>query len=400
MTYTPPRDILDKYAKLLINYGLNGGSGPEKGDVVSLVIPESAKPFVEPLMLAVLEAGCHPIIRFTPDGISKAFFEHASQEQLEFLPEHYFRGLIEQTDHGVHIIADFDKRELADVDPKKLMARQSAMKPAKQWRDKKEDAGEFSWTLAVFGTPDMAKEAGMSEESYWEQIIKACYLDEEDPVATWRDLQRKNNAIREKLDALDVEKFHVKSENTDLWVKIGKGRKWLGATGQNIPSFEVYISPDWRGTQGTFFATEPLYRYGTLMKGIRLVFEDGIITDATADEGEDALKEMIAVENADKVGEFSLTDKRFSRITKFMAENIFDENVGGEFGNTHIAVGNAYRKSYTGDPSQLSDEDWAELGYNESAVHTDVISTEDRVVTAHLADGSQVVIYKDGMFTL
>ena len=110
------------------------------------------------------------------------------------------------------------------------------------------------------------------------------------------------------------------------------------------------------------------------------------------------LKEMIATKDADKVGEFSLTDKRHSRITKFMANTLYDENVGGEFGNTHIAVGMAYKDAYAGDPNTLTKDDWARLGLNDSVVHTDIMSTTDRTVTAVLADGSEQVIYKDGMF--
>ena len=98
------------------------------------------------------------------------------------------------------------------------------------------------------------------------------------------------------------------------------------------------------------------------------------------------LKEMIAQENADKVGEFSLTDKRHSRITKFMATTLFDENIGGEFGNTHIALGNAYKDTFTGDISKVSDEEWNEMGYNSCPkVHTDIVSTTNRTVTAILA---------------
>ena len=122
------------------------------------------------------------------------------------------------------------------------------------------------------------------------------------------------------------------------------------------------------------------------------------MSKATATEGEDVLREMIAVDNANKIGEFSLTDRRFSRITKFMGETLYDENVGGQWGNTHLAVGAAYRDSYTGDPATVSEAQWAELGYNNSAVHTDIVATSNRVVTAHLADGSTKVIYRDGEF--
>jgi aminopeptidase len=83
-----------------------------------------------------------------------------------------------------------------------------------------------------------------------------------------------------------------------------------------------------------------------------------------------------------------------------MGETLFDENVGGEFGNTHLAVGSAYRESYRGEAGNVTEEEWEELGFNNSVVHTDIVSTSNRKVTATLGDGSKVVIYENGMFTL
>jgi len=85
---------------------------------------------------------------------------------------------------------------------------------------------------------------------------------------------------------------------------------------------------------GWIYFNQPLYRYGNVVKGVRLEFQEGRVVDASAEQNEDVIREMIATENADKVGEFSLTDSRFSRITRFMAETLYDENVGGPFGNT------------------------------------------------------------------
>ena len=107
---------------------------------------------------------------------------------------------------------------------------------------------------------------------------------------------------------------------------------------------------------------------------------------------------MIKVENADKIGEFSLTDIKFSKINRFMAETLFDENIGGSYGNSHIALGNAYKDSYTGNPAKVSKAKWKEMGYNESAIHTDIISTENKEITAFLEDGSRKVIYRNGHF--
>ena len=194
--------------------------------------------------------------------------------------------------------------------------------------------------------------------------------------------------------------MHVEGEDVDLWVTIGQQRRWLGGRGRNIPSFEVFTSPDWRGTEGWIYCNQPLYRYGNLVKGVRLTFVDGRVTEASAEENEPVLTEMIATDGADRLGEFSLTDRRLSRITRFMAHTLYDENVGGEHGNTHIAVGRSYQDAYAGDPSEVPHERWAELGFNDSTVHTDVVSTSDRVVTAKLRDGSERVIYRDGQFQL
>jgi aminopeptidase len=365
-----------------------------------LRVPEVAKPFLVALRRAVLKAGAHPLVFYTPDDIGREFYELANDEQLSFFADKYLRGLVDQIDHTVAILAETNKRELAGIPGKKIMAVQKARKPYMDWSRDKESAGNYTWTLAMYGTQAMADEVGLSLEDYWAEIIKACYLDEPKPAEKWKALYAGLYAIKDKLDALPVDRFHVEAEDTDLWIKIGAKRKWLGGSGRNIPSFELFISPYWRGTEGHIRFTEPLYRYGTLIKGVRLEFKDGCVTRATAEQGEDVLKEMIAVENADKVGEFSLTDRRFSRITKFMGETLFDENVGGRWGNTHLAVGAAYRDSFTGDPATVSETEWTELGYNNSAVHTDIVATSNRVVTAHLVDGTSKVIYRDGEFQL
>ncbi|WP_221031451.1 aminopeptidase [Actomonas aquatica] len=400
MSYQPSAALLDKYADVLINFALNSGEGVKPGEVVQLRVPEVAKPLLVALRDAVLKAGAHPLIFFTPDDISRGFFELASEEQLSFFAEKFYRGTVDQIDHTVAILAETDKQELTGIPSKKIMAFQKAMKPYMDWRRTKENAGNYTWTLAMYGTQAMADEVGMSLEEYWQEIIQACYLDEDKPAEKWAALYTELYAYKDKLDALPIEKLHVEAENTDIWVQIGENRKWLGGSGRNIPSFELFISPDWRGTDGNIQFTEPLYRYGSLIEGAYLEFKDGCVTKATATKGEDLLREMVAVENADKIGEFSLTDRRFSRITKFMGETLFDENVGGQWGNTHLAVGSAYRDSFTGDPATVSEEQWAEMGYNNSVVHTDIVATSNRTVTAHLKDGTTQVIYRDGQFTI
>jgi aminopeptidase len=83
-----------------------------------------------------------------------------------------------------------------------------------------------------------------------------------------------------------------------------------------------------------------------------------------------------------------------------MAETLYDENVGGPFGNTHLALGSSYHDAYDGDPDGIAKDEWARLGFNDSSVHTDIVSTTDRTVTATLPDGTDRVIYRDGQFQL
>jgi aminopeptidase len=405
MTYTPPQQTLERYASVLIDFALGGGEGIKPGDVVRVTSPECGKPLYQELLKAVWRSGGNVIGGFHPDeeergSGSRAFYELASEEQLDHFPGHYLRGLVEEMDHQVSVIADADPHSLETVDPARIMRRGEALREVMDWRGEKENEGRFSWTLGLYGTPAMAAEAGMSSEEYWEQIIHACFLDQEDPIARWREVGQQLDRTRERLDALDIERVHVEGEDVDLWVTIGESRRWLGGRGRNIPSFELFTSPDWRGTEGWIKFDQPLYRYGNLVRGISLVFADGRVTEARAEENEAILKEMIATEGADRVGEFSLTDKRFSRISRFMAQTLYDENVGGPYGNTHIAVGRSYQDAYSGDPAGVQPQEWERLGFNNSSVHTDIVSTTDRVVTAILRGGGERVIYRDGEFQL
>ncbi len=392
--------MLEKYSRVLIDFALGGGTGIKSREVVFLQVPECAKPMLVHMRRAVLKSGGFPIIQYLPDDMSRDFFELASDEQLAFFPDKFLKAKVDQMDHVVHILAETDKHELEGIAPQKLMISQRAMKPYKEWRDEKETAGKMTWTLGLYGTEAMAKEVKMTLKEYWDQIIAACYLDDPDPIATWKKTAAEVERLKHTLNDLQIESVRVEAKDTDIVVGLGKNRQWMGGSGRNIPSFEVFISPDWRKTHGKIRFTEPLYSYGNLIKDVTLEFEHGRVVKASAKKGEEVLQEMIKVENADKIGEFSLTDSRLSRITKFMGETLFDENVGGRYGNTHMALGSAYKDAYPGDASEVTETGWKEMGYNESVVHTDIVATSDRTVTATLPSGEKKVIYTDGKFTV
>jgi len=396
----------------MVNFALGQGKGIKKGDVVRLSANESAKPLYMAIHNAIVRSGGHVLSHYAPDeengdmrrntSTSRYFYEHASDEQLKFFPEKYLRGVVEQMDHSLFILADKDMHLMDGIDAKKIMMRGQAMKPFMDWRRKKEHQGKFSWTICMYGTPAMAKEAGLSEKVYWDQIIKACYLDKKEPIKEWKKVYKEIEMYKNKLNALSpkIDNLHAVGPDMDLWVKLGERRKWLAGRGVNMPSFEIFTSPDWRGTNGWIRFNQPLYRYGSKITGIQLWFKDGHVVKSSAKTNEKLLKAMIATKNADKIGEYSLTDGRHSRITKFMAETLFDENMGGQFGNTHLALGMAYRDTCHGDIANMSEDEFKDLGFNDSSVHTDIISTTRRTVTAHLKDGTQKVIYKDGRFVL
>lgn len=397
--YTPSPEILKKYAQVFVNFALELGKPIKKWSVVMVNIPECAKPFYLPLQEAILEAGAFPLMRYTADGVSRPLLDGLEGDMVEFFPKDYLLARVDTIDYYIGVVATADKHEMDGVDTKKLFKRQAASMFYRDALNKKEDAWKFAWTIGLYGTQAMADEVWLSLEEYWNEIIEACYLNDEDPVQSWIDTENGIQDIKTYLDSMEIESVHMVWEDCDLTIKLWENRKWMWGSGRNIPSFELFASPDWRGTQGRMRFNQPLYRYGSLIEWIELHFEDGLVTKATATKNEEMLLEMIAQENANKVGEYSLTDSRMSRITKFMGETLYDENVWGTYGNSHIAVGRAYKDAYPWDQSTVTKEQREAMWYNDSIVHTDVISTTNRTVTATTKSGEKVVIYKDGQFT-
>ena len=406
-SYTPSDEILAKYATLLVEFGMTDKNQKPlpKGSVIQYVVPEVAKPLYFHLQNAILQAGYQPIGVFLPCNdnsykFEKGFYDHASKAQREYIPEIFNQGVVNQIDGNIRILAETDLQGLDTVDPKKVMERTRAIQKGKKLYYDKVDQNKLAWTLGLYGTDTMAKEAGMSLKSYWQQIIKACYLDTKNPVAEWKKIDKTVQLTCKKLTKLQIKSLHLSGKDVELTVGIGKDRLWKAGGGCNIPSYEVFTSPNCHEINGWIQFTQPLYRYGKRIEDIKLVFVDGKVTKATASQNQALLIEMIKTKGGDRVGEFSLTDARLSRITKFMAETLYDENVGGKYGNTHIALGFCFKECYAGDSSKFNDEKWEKLGFNLSSIHNDIVSTTDRTVTATLYDGTEKVIYQNGQFRI
>jgi aminopeptidase len=395
-------DHMEKYADVLLwALGTARKEPFKKNDVVMIRYDMAALEMAEILQAKLLDRGMNPVLRtgMTPT-MEKNFYKRAKEKQLLFQAPGD-KELCEGLNGALYLNAPESLTHLADVNPAKIGKAAVARKPFRDILDRREEVGRFGWTLCLFPTSELAKQAGLSLDQYEEQVIKACYLDGADPVKEWKEIHRRAKAVKAWLNRLEVDTLHIESDRTDLKISPGDKRRWVGVTGHNIPSFEIFLSPDWRGTEGVYFADQPSFRSGNYVQGVTLHFKNGSVVKAQAERGERFLRKQLDVDpGAGRVGEFSLTDKRFSRIDRFMASTLYDENYGGLYGNCHVAVGSSYSDTFDGDPSRLTGKMKDKLGLNDSAVHWDLVNTEDKRVTAILASGKSVVLYENGEFAI
>ncbi len=391
---------LEKYADVLL-WALNTARGRRyrKNELVLIRFDLAAMALMEVLHSRVLKLGLHPLVRLTatPD-MERAFYTLANAGQLTFLAPGE-KELCRDLHGGIYLHAPASLTHLSRVDPRRIGQAAVARKPLRDILQERDDQGAFGWTLCALPTEAMAKQAGLTLKQYTRQIVKACYLDRKDPVGAWKSIHRDATRIKNWLNSLAVSRLEVESEHMDLRIRPGAHRKWVGLSGHNIPSFEIFLSPDWRGTQGVYYADQRSFRSGNLVEKVRIFFERGQAVKLEAGRGEDfATKQLAMDRGARRVGEFSLTDRRFSRIDRFMANTLYDENYGGRHGNCHLALGSSYSDSFDGDPAELTRDRKRRLGFNDSALHWDLVNTEPKTVTAWLKGGKRVVIYENGQF--
>lgn len=391
---------LEKYAAALV-WGLTTAHRKpyRKYETVLVRCDLEAKDLGEVVHRRLVQRGFNVVFNFLPTpGIEHDFYKHSDERQRGMLGS-WDKELYNNINGYVYIHAPASLTHLKDIDPKRQSQVAIAKKPLFDIRNKREEKGLFAWTLCTYPTAELARQARLSIKEYAAQIAKACYLNEPDPAKKWAQVYNGSMAIKKWLNSLRIDTIRTESASMDFEVKLGERRKFLGVSGHNIPSFEIFTSPDWRGTKGVYFANLPTFRGGNYVEKIRLEFKDGRAVKVSAAKGNDYVKKVLATDRgAAQVGEYSLTDRRFSKIDRFMADILFDENHGGKHGNCHVAIGNSYTDTFDGDPAKLDGAARKRLGYNDSAVHWDMINTEDKKVTATLKDGRKVTIYEKGSF--
>ncbi len=394
---------LNKYADVLI-WGLKTaraemGGKYKKGDIIHVSYDLDALRLAEILHKKLLQKGFNAIMKM--NGTPKMdfdFFNVADKNQLKFLFP-WSKNLYGRLNGSIALSAPASLTHLSSIDPKKLTVPTKARKPLYKIWDKREQSGKFGWTLCLMPTLALAEKAKMPLKKYVEEIAKACYLDKPNPVKIWKDLSKKSKAIKKRLNNLNIDYLHIESKNINLKIKLGEKRRWLGVSGHNIPSFEIFTSPNWRDAEGIYYANMSGYWSGNYVKNIRLVFKNGRVAEMSAEKGEKFVEKQLTIDKgAKQIGELSFTDKRFSPITKFMASGLYDENVGGKYGNCHLALGSSFADAFKGNPKKLTKKLKKKLGFNDSALHWDLINTENKKVTAYLKSGKKIVIYENGMF--
>jgi aminopeptidase len=392
---------MHRYAEVLF-WGLKTARKEpfRKNDNILIRYEWAALKMAEIVQVKLLKWGLNPILRLEQTPVmERNFLLNGNDRQLRFIAPGE-RELFQNLQGLMVLKAPESLTHLSDMDPLKISKPLIARKPLGEILDHREEKGLFGWTLCLLPTPALAKHSGLSLRQYTNQIIRACYLDEKDPVQVWQNIHDQALKVKKWLNRMEILSLRIVSKNMDLIVTPGKDRRWTGVSGHNIPSFEIFFSPDWRGTEGVYYADQPSFRSGNLVEKVRLIFKKGAVREVRARKGADFIEKQIRMDKGSRrVGEFSLTDKRFSRINCFMASTLFDENYGGRNGNCHLALGSSY-PTYAGDLRQLTKAKKEKLGFNDSALHWDLVNTEEKTVFAHLKNNKVVLIYSRGMFQM
>jgi aminopeptidase len=258
-----------------------------------------------------------------------------------------------------------------------------------------------SWAKQVYGEPDL--------ERLWQALARARRLDEPDPVAAWETHIENLEARAALLNERRFDAVRFRGPRTDLTLGLLPQSRWHGAASKtnrsvryvpNLPTDEVYTSPDRRRAEGTVRTTRPVaLTNGTIVRDLELVFRDGAIVQATATHGEaDIHAELDAYEGAQHLGEIALVDHR-SRVGEL--DTLFYNPLLDEKAACHIAYGASILGAFKDLPEGLSDDELRGMGVNRADVHTDLMIGNHEVEVDGLhAGGDAVPLLREGEWQL
>jgi aminopeptidase len=356
-------------AQILVRYSTHVG----EGDVCVIQSTTPAEVLVQAVYEEVLRAGGLPILQLSTEGAQSAFFDLASDKQLDWIPP-TSEWVAENSDVRIGIMADVNSRELSGTDPKRQARVSKARQGLMEATMRRSAAGEHRWAITLYPTHAYASEAGMSLRDYEDFYYAACLATDGEPVTAW---ERQSEEVKRLSGWIEgKEEVRVTAPGTDITLGVA-GRQWIPCYGEhNMPDGEFFTGPVEDSVDGEISFSFPASYGGRTVSGVRLRFDGGKVVDATAEQGEDFLIEMLDTDDgARRLGEIGIgTNYGIATGTK---EILLDEKIGG---TVHLAIGMSYPE--TG-------------GANASAVHWDMVC-DLRSGGALVVDG--VELQRDGQF--
>lgn len=396
---------LEAYARLAVQVGLNLQPGQTLG--INALIEHA--PLVRAIAREAYSAGARYVdVLYSDQHVRRAHIEQADQEQLGFSPPWLVRRLKEFGEIGGALCAITGNPEpelFADLDGERV--GKARMREVAEASLELTD-GLCNWTIVaypnegwattVLGEPDV--------ERLWDAVAQAVRLDQPDPVAAWREhidlLQQRAHSLNERR----FDHLRYRGPGTDLTIGLHPDSEWRAALDEsigikhvaNMPTEEVFTTPDWRRTEGIVRSTLPLQIQGNIVRDLVVRFEGGRAVEVTAASGEEVMRTHIATdEGAARLGEVALVDghSAVGNTGLVFYDTLFDENAA-----SHIALGAAIVQALPW-AHDLPPEERVERGVNHSSIHTDfMIGSNELEVDGVTADGEAVPILRNGDWQL
>ena len=408
MTLENFNENLKKYARLIAETGVN----VQDNHTVVLQISVDQAPLARLITEEAYRLGAaEVIVQWSDETIQREFLAHAATDRIENVPQYK----IDQTDDWIAkgasriSVVSSNPDALAGVDAQRVAAFQAANGKALVNLRKATQANKVSWTVVAAASEGWAAkvfpELATSEEqvdALWNEIFKTTRIYEENPVIAW-DIHDKK--LQEKAAELNEQQFtalHYTAPGTDLTIGLPKNHLWEGAGSYNargeefmanMPTEEVFTAPDSRRVDGYVSSTKPLSYAGTIISGMKFTFKDGKVVDFSAEQGEEALKNLLAIdEGAKHLGEVALVPdpSPISQSGLIFYNTLFDENA-----SNHLAFGSAYAFNLQGG-TEMSEEELAEAGLNRSQTHVDFMVGSDKMnIDGIKEDGTIVPVFRN-----
>jgi aminopeptidase len=397
--------LLERYADLIVSVGAN----VQPDQVLAVEALPEAQPLVAAIARRAYEKGARYVdVQYFDGDVKRIRAERARDGTLDWVPPWLGERIVAlgELDAARCVLVPMVPPGLLDgVDPAR--AGQDRL-PTLEETFKTIDDRSIAWTLSPYPTLRWARvvypglDPDEALDRLWQDVVHVCRLDEPDPAAAWHERIEQIFQVARRLDALDLDALRFEGPGTDLTVGLLPSSRFAkeGGASQtrtgvrhvpNIPTEEVYTTPDPRRTEGLVTATKPLDVAGSLVTGLRVRFEGGRAVEIEADANADALRYRCAVdEGASRLGEVALVDResRIGRLGRTFFTTLLDENA-----SSHLALGDAY-SSPIADPADL-------LHINASAVHIDfMIGSDDVAVTGTTKGGAQLPIMRGGSWQI